>query len=291
MNQFFENLKKCPKINKCLICNCKCNNDTIERHLRLKHCTALIPYLNHFYNIQYITEIADIPKIGNYKNGTQYIIQNKSKKLLRRFLIESSIDQELDNDQIVYHLDNDITNSDITNIKILPFLNLESKSPKKNINSRRKGRRKESDISNILELWWGNGIFRPTPQSGAWDRGEFKLRGDIVSSDNKFPFSVEVKNEEEWRFSTLLNGGKTGIKNYWIQSKDAAATEQLIPIIIFTRNYHPNFIGIYNSLYQQLNKSMLGFKINIDCVDLYITLLDEFLKCSRTSIIKACRKI
>lgn len=116
--------------------------------------------------------------------------------------------------------------------------------------ARHKGSRAQRDLAKLLGLWFfaDSNSFHSTPASGAlrWKSDVAKTRGDIIcSADDKFPYSIEVKNQEKgsWDLlSLLLNEGPI-LKKWWAQCLDDAIVVDKNPWLIFTRNQVP-FISI-----------------------------------------------
>jgi len=77
-----------------------------------------------------------------------------------------------------------------------------------------KGNKFERDMAKVLSEWWGE-EFRRTPLSGGW--GEACTTGDIVSVSPKstFPFSVECKRNEAFKFNTFFQDNNTALFNSW----------------------------------------------------------------------------
>lgn len=216
-----------------------------------------------------------------YKSGYHYVIQKKKKIQIHRYILESYIGRDLDGNEIPYHLDGDKSNNHPNNLGILPFLDIPSQKRGKNINSSQKGKRAEAHVAQELQDWWGCGVFRRTPQSGAWDQGgDFGAKGDIITTEKDFPLSVEVKNDEEWRFPLLFTSKKSKLHKFWQQSADAARTEGLSPVIVFTRNFLPIYFGMELEAYERSRKDLFGFAYRSDEYNLYFTLFSEFLKMS-----------
>jgi len=226
------------------------------------------------------------------KDGFVYITIKEGSRSKRFLVHEQKLQQYyqrvLEPHEIPYHIDGIVSNNDIRNLAIFPFANIPSKRSKsaKGKHSRRKGKRKERQVAKILQEWWGIGEFRPTPSSGGWDAsGKFRMKGDIVTTDDEFPFCVEIKNNEAWKFSTSLVSIRSKLHKFWEQNIEEAKECGLTPITIFTRNYHPLFVMMDEKMYTALNADLYGGKIAI--MGTYITLLDEFMRIPRESIIRS----
>jgi hypothetical protein len=118
-------------------------------------------------------------------------------------------------------------------------------SDKKRINSKHKGSEYELKIAKVLSDWWGE-PFRRTPMSGGlhW-REDNRVSGDIVTPpDSVFPYNIECKKREEWSFDQLIKG--TGeIESYWEQCDRDARGIRRKPLLIFSKNFNPDYIMLY----------------------------------------------
>jgi len=109
------------------------------------------------------------------------------------------------------------------------------------VHSRNKGNSYERKIAKILSKWCGYEVNR-TPSSGGWAK-----TGDITPKDPakmvEFPFSVELKNRQNWSFGDLIKGTNenTGIVSWWQQCIDDAEKAKKVPLLIFTRNLDINY--------------------------------------------------
>ena len=116
--------------------------------------------------------------------------------------------------------------------------------------AKQKGSRAQREVAKLLGLWFfkDDNAFHSTPSSGGlrWSKYVAKTRGDIVCSvDEKFPYSIEIKNQEkgEWDLlSILLNEGPI-LKKWWKQCEEDAKIVGREPWLIITRNQIP-FISI-----------------------------------------------
>jgi Holliday junction resolvase-like predicted endonuclease len=90
------------------------------------------------------------------------------------------------------------------------------------VDSKDKGNRGEYQAARLLEKWWGSD-FTKTPQSGGFStkkfREEWGAEADVVTPDESFPFSVEVKWHEGWTLDQLLTAPKTDMWEWWEQAK------------------------------------------------------------------------
>lgn len=115
--------------------------------------------------------------------------------------------------------------------------------------SRDKGGRGQRAVAKLLKKWWGSD-FASTPMSGGFAtkkfRDEWNAAADIVTPDDTFPFSVEVKWHEGWVLDELLTSEKTKIWKWWEQCVDEAP-EGMIPLLVFKRNRQPWLFMMWES--------------------------------------------
>ena len=104
------------------------------------------------------------------------------------------------------------------------------------VQGRPKGQKFERDIAKLLTVWTGV-EFRRTPMSGGWNK-----TGDITPKNpemmEKFPFSIECKNHENWSLGKLLGATRyeelpAPIRKFWGQAVSDAEESGKIPILIF----------------------------------------------------------
>lgn len=107
---------------------------------------------------------------------------------------------------------------------------MSTKSPKK-------GKRGELKISKILFNKLGI-KFKRTPQSGgSCLKQDKKLAGDLVTSDPRWKYSIEVKTREDWKIEDFLNPvAKCWM--WWDQACKDASVNKLEPVLICTKSYH-----------------------------------------------------
>jgi hypothetical protein len=110
--------------------------------------------------------------------------------------------------------------------------------------SKRKGSVGELEVAKVLQAWWRDlepeAIFKRTPQSGGWAkadaRGAFQTSGDIVTDAREFPFSVEVKRREGFKWEQLLKGSRSPAWAWWRQAQSQAAESNLVPMLWIRKN-------------------------------------------------------
>lgn len=153
------------------------------------------------------------------------------------------------------------------------------------INSRDKGARGEGQVCTLLKKWWGSDFAR-TPSSGGFKTKKFRedwnAEGDIVTPDETFPFSVEVKWQEEWSLDQLLTAPKNKIWSWWEQAKRETASDKL-PLLVFKKNRNPWFVmmtenGIATAAQTDFMKSSMIRVTDRQGQAAYIRLFDDLLK-------------
>lgn len=107
--------------------------------------------------------------------------------------------------------------------------------------SRTKGANFERQIAKILSAEFGVTL-RRTPLSGGWAKDSNVAAGDIVCVDDDayWPFCIECKNAEGWRFSSLLTDKHSWFDNWLRQARDECPPNKKA-ILIFSKNYTPIF--------------------------------------------------
>jgi hypothetical protein len=115
------------------------------------------------------------------------------------------------------------------------------------VQGHRKGPLGENEVVHLLSDWWGQvepGCqFKRTPKSGGWGnadvRGDFKVAGDICTTSQLWPFTIEVKRRESWSFGSFAEGRLSPVWKWWRQCIDAAAEEDRIPLLWARKNRRP----------------------------------------------------
>ena len=150
------------------------------------------------------------------------------------------------------------------------------------INSKQKGAGYERKVAKKLSEWSGY-KFNRTPMSGAlhWENDK-RVVSDIVPPQNlKWPFSIEAKCVQyDWDFSFILKGTST-FWEHWKQAKDDASREDMIPMLVFSKNYRDSFVAIQVDVFVKLfNKkekpNYLSTHFGED--DLVVINFDQFLE-------------
>ena len=118
--------------------------------------------------------------------------------------------------------------------------------------SDRKGKSGEREVCKLLMLWWTphypGSVFVKTPGSGGWGgasrfhaqvKSDIRASGDVMTTLDAFPFSVEVKREQHWSPDRMLFGRPSPVWTWWIQAQTQACKDYLIPMLWFRRNREP----------------------------------------------------
>lgn len=118
--------------------------------------------------------------------------------------------------------------------------------------SDRKGKAGEREVCKLLMEWWTphypGAVFVKTPGSGGWGgasrfhqkvKAGMRASGDVMTTLEEFPFSVEVKREQNWSMQRLLDGRPSPVWQWWIQAQTQADKDSLVPMLWFRRNREP----------------------------------------------------
>jgi hypothetical protein len=155
--------------------------------------------------------------------------------------------------------------------------------------SRQKGARAELAVAKLFQAWWDRlepgCIFRRTPGSGGWSKGaaqgEFNTAGDLVTSAEWFPWTVEIKARESWSWKNVLTAKKSPVWSWWEQAQAAAAIEKKDPLLVFRHNREPWFcmIASASSASEMLDRpaSLIDLPIHIPPRGVSILMLDFLL--------------
>ena len=175
--------------------------------------------------------------------------------------------------------------------------------------ARRKGSSFELNCCKLLTAWWFpdddfTGVnatklpFFRSPGSGGWatkrkhqnDNRINEMSGDIICPSD-FPFSIEMKNQEEWDFDQYFKENP-GFKlwGWWKQTTEQAERANKKPLLLFTKNhspvyyamYEPNIIANFN-----LRTTLLWTPDWYKTIKFYVGLLSNFAgKVSKVELLK-----
>jgi len=114
-------------------------------------------------------------------------------------------------------------------------------------NSRAKGRRAEREVGKLLQQWWQQvepGCqFCSTPSSGGWAtpelRGHFKVSGDLTTTAQRFPWTVEVKFREGWSLENLERAKPSPVWGWWEQALEQAHEQRAWPMLWLRHSREP----------------------------------------------------
>jgi len=165
---------------------------------------------------------------------------------------------------------------------------------KKRVNSKQKGSEYERKIAKILSKYWGEDFHR-TPMSGGlhW-KEDNRVAGDIVTPpESVYPFTTECKKRQEWSMDQLLKG--TGeIEEWWNQAVGDSVRVKLKPLVIFAKNFSPDFMMLRYEDFKPLEDKIESPKFNYFVVNSpkheprVICQLSDFIKhISKSDILEA----
>jgi hypothetical protein len=145
---------------------------------------------------------------------------------------------------------------------------------------RGKGSAFERLLAKRFQKWSGSEV-RRTPLSGGWAKeAKFQAKGDLVSTDPDFPFSVEAKKQEKWVLEHLLYT-KSKIFSWWNQCQTESPKGK-IPLLVFSKNRSQIFAMIrvrdFKSLGGNLDKGKYLIVKTPKTGRCLILLLGDFLK-------------
>lgn len=159
--------------------------------------------------------------------------------------------------------------------------------------SKRRGKRGERLVIELLTKWWG-AKFHRTPRSGGlrWGSQVAGVGGDIACEDPEFPFSTEVKNRERFEIEEFLNG-KGKMWEWWSQCVGDAERLQKFPLMFVTKNYSP-WYTVYSPPLVPVNRiGPSTEEEDIPCVyaekdGIWLVLMraDNFFSCWDTTLIR-----
>jgi hypothetical protein len=68
-----------------------------------------------------------------------------------------------------------------------------------------------------------------------------------------WPFGVEAKKWEDWSLDGLFTNGKM-LWGWWRQAKEVCEEHSLTPMLIFSRNYFPNYYMLQRKVWSTLSQ-------------------------------------
>lgn len=113
--------------------------------------------------------------------------------------------------------------------------------------SRKKGNIAEREVAKLLEGWWAHVEpeckFVRTPLSGGWGgpqiRVGFKASGDLMTTAEKWPWTVEVKRREAWSWGQFIKGRPSPVWKWWEQSLVQGVEAGLEPMLWVRQSRKP----------------------------------------------------
>lgn len=109
------------------------------------------------------------------------------------------------------------------------------------VNGKKKGSKNERNLAKWWQSWSGIEFTR-VPASGGlrWSKTD-NITGDLICADERqsrrFPFSIEAKSYNDFRFEHLILGNKkVKILEFWNQSKEDAERSNKVPILFARYN-------------------------------------------------------
>lgn len=149
------------------------------------------------------------------------------------------------------------------------------------INSKAKGSTFERKLAKMLSKWSGHNFVR-TPMSGAMYHyhNDSRVISDIVppSTLKGWAFSIEAKNVEcPWDFNTFLEGSSLTLKSHWKQCIDDATRENLVPLLVFTKNYRDIYMMVDTSTWDDLDLDLPHLSIKVEDISTVVCKFSSFL--------------
>lgn len=109
--------------------------------------------------------------------------------------------------------------------------------------SRDKGAAFEREVAKLFSEAYGL-EFRRTPLSGGWAKDADVAAGDLVCIDDPdFPYMIECKKAENWKFESLFTDNHTWFDNWWEQAVEECPDSKE-PLLVFSRNYMPILVAV-----------------------------------------------
>lgn len=148
------------------------------------------------------------------------------------------------------------------------------------INSKKKGNSFELKVAKMLTEWSGEEFHR-TPMSGAlhWENDN-RVLSDIVPPQTLlgWPLSIECKKvETSWEFSSLIEGTAL-FWRHWEQCWEDSQRENMIPMLIFNKNYREIYVAITVDTFQKLELDIENtIQLNYDSWKLVLIKFKDFL--------------
>jgi hypothetical protein len=155
--------------------------------------------------------------------------------------------------------------------------------------SKHKGDRAEREVAKLLGKF-----FLDDEKSFARFGNEVagRIPGDvgIFIKDNmpltlklwdKFPFSIEIKNREDWDILSLINNPKTSvITEFWNQTEQEAKRFNKIPILILKKRFQPYYCVLLNKK-SEFENPKNNFLFSMNNKLFYFFKLEDFIEINK----------
>ena len=147
-------------------------------------------------------------------------------------------------------------------------------------NPKAKGNNFERVTAKLLSDWSGHKFMR-TPMSGAIHNfKDRRLVSDIVPPQTllDWPFSIECKKvETSWEFSSLIEGTAL-FWRHWEQCWEDSQRENMIPMLVFNKNYREIYVAITVDTFQKLELDIENtIQLNYNSWKLVLIKFKDFL--------------
>lgn len=171
-----------------------------------------------------------------------------------------------------------------------------------------KGRSFENVVCRSLSQWlvdgdWRNATvyelpFRRQTTNSMPSTGHWEGKGDVIHMPGiDFPFAVEAKNREGWKFDGMFTCDKWPVLAWWKQAVAQADESGLLPILFFTRNRQPIYCAVSQEVAQCIKLSaqnlflVLIFSSSSENENVVVTKLDDLVQVPRKHILKDLWKL
>jgi hypothetical protein len=143
--------------------------------------------------------------------------------------------------------------------------------------SRNKGAGFENQVAKLVSAAFGT-LYKRTPLSGGWAKGNKIAAGDLVPIDSEQRFCFECKKVEGWTLDGIFSGNRALFSGWWKQLLDECPAG-IIPVLVFSRNRAPIYVAVRNSdveddsvfAYPYAAFSEAGVMLNIFLLENFLT--------------------
>lgn len=160
--------------------------------------------------------------------------------------------------------------------------------------SSRKGGRYEREIAKQLSLWLtnddSNSELIRSVSSGGWKFRKNRQVGDLAPNGPKGDefrslFGIECKNREDFSWKHYWTSEDPQLFKWWRQVAEECEDAELIPMLIYRKNYVPDLIGLEEDYWVPLlcekNIATVSdriLRIKVDDYRVFFMKFDEFLE-------------